>query len=325
MRKKLCIVIINYRRPHLTEDCLASLEGQVAGRADRHVFLIDNASGDDSVERLERVIAERGWGSWITFRKSERNGGFAYGNNEGFKAVDADYYLLLNSDARATAGALDGLLEAADEHPEAGLLGPRVLSVEGEPQVSCFRFRTPMSEFLQAAATGPIDGVFNDFIVAIEPPTQAMEPQWISFACVLVRREVVERVGLMDEDYFMYFEDIDYSRRIRAAGWTIRFDPRASFVHLHGGSSSVTSAMRQRKRVPRYYYESRSRYFAKYYGGVAGVLFTNMMWFMGRAIAWTREVVGNKSPHHCENECRDNWTNWLRPLRSPELPKGGEL
>jgi len=136
---------------------------------------------------------------------------------------------------------------------------------------------------------------------------------------------VIDQIGLMDENYFMYFEDIDYSRQIRKAGWRIMHEPNARVVHLRGGSSSVKAAMKARTRVPKYYYESRSRYFAKFYGGVLGLWMTNLLWLIGRTIAWVRELAGNKETDVCELEARDNWTNWLSPMRRPAPQKGGEL
>jgi N-acetylglucosaminyl-diphospho-decaprenol L-rhamnosyltransferase len=205
------------------------------------------------------------------------------------------------------------------------MIGPRLEDPDGTAQVSCFRYRTPISEMLLAAGTGVLDRLFARWVVAIGVFDDPTETPWLSFACVLIRRRVIEQVGMMDEEYFMYFEDIDYSRRVREAGWGIVHDPRARAIHLRGGSSSVKSAMRRRARVPRYYYESRSRYFAKFYGGPAGLLLANVLWLTGRALAVLRELLRTKRPHSCAREAVDNWTNWSRPLRRPTLPEVGDL
>jgi len=214
---------------------------------------------------------------------------------------------------------------AARAHPNAGLIGPRLQGPDGEPQCSMFRDRTPISEMLSAAGTGLLDRICSRFVVAAGIPDEPTESQWVSFACILVRRAVIEQIGLMDERYFMYFEDIDYSRKVRKAGWRVVHDPSAKVIHLRGGSSSVKSALKERKRVPKYYYESRSRSFGKFYGGPVGVLLANLCWLTGRLIALGRELLRTKSKHVCQREFLDNWTNWLEPLRSPQLPKGGEL
>ncbi|UCD75125.1 MAG: glycosyltransferase family 2 protein [Phycisphaerales bacterium] len=323
--QKLCVIILNYRRAGLTIDCLESLAAEIAGRDDRSVLVVDNNSADGSAEVIEAAIRDHGWGAWAEVVRSPVNGGFAAGNNIGFRTVEAEAYLLLNNDTRMRPGSIDALLESLDRHPEAGMIGPRLEDPDGTPQVSCFRYRTPISEMLNAAGTGVLDRVFRRWVVATDVFDEPVEPPWLSFACVLVRREVVDQVGLMDEEYFMYFEDIDYSRKVRKAGWRIVHDPTARVIHLRGGSSSVKGALKSRKRVPRYYYESRSRYFAKFYGGSVGLFLTNVLWITGRGIAAARELMRTKKPHACASEALDNWTNWLRPMRAPSLPQGGEL
>jgi hypothetical protein len=321
---ELAVIVLNYRRAELTIGCLESLAPELEGRPDRCAVVVDNASDDGSADRLEKAIRSRSWEGWARLVRSPVNGGFAAGNNLGFASVEAGAYLLLNSDARVRPGALDGLTQAAREHPEAGLIGPRLEDPDGRPQVSCFRFRTPVSELLRAAATGPLSRMLRPWVVAEGVPEGPAEPPWVSFACVLVRREVVQGVGPMDEAYFMYFEDIDYARRARRAGWRVRYDPRARVVHLRGGTSSVKAAMAGRRRIPRYYYESRSRYYARFYGGRPGLWLTNLLWLTGRSISLLRQLLGRPA-HVCAREWRDNWINAWSPLRAPSLPGGGEL
>lgn len=325
MTKKLAVIVLNYRRAQLTIDCLQSLADQMAQHPDWCAVLVDNGSDDGSADLLERTISERGWSSWLTLIKSPVNTGFAGGNNIGFQAVDAEYYLLLNSDARVCTCALSTLVEYADAHPEAGLVGPELQHPDGAAQISCFRYRSPVSEMLSAAGTGVIDRIFRRWIVAIPLEDERASPQWVSFACILIRRAVIERIGAMDDGYFMYFEDIDFARRARRAGWEVRYVPSAHVTHLRGGTSSVKAAIRERKRIPKYYYEARSRYFAKFYGGAIGLWCTNLMWLVGRTIAFSRELVGNKEPHTCAQEWRDIWTNALHPQRPSVAPGGGDL
>ncbi len=321
----LCVIVINYRRPNLTIECLRSLEPDMRDHTDRCCAIIDNGSDDDSAEAIERAVAENGWTGWARMLRSPINGGFAAGNNLGMRSVEAERYMLLNSDACVTPGAIDALLDVFERRPDVGMVGPRIEGPDGRPHDSCFRFRTPISEFLRAARTGVFDRALNRFVVAANQPGASVEAQWISFACVMIRRAVVEQIGPMDEAYFMYFEDIDYSRQMRRRGWNILHEPAALVVHSKGGTSSVEAAIARRQRVPQYYYESRTRYFAKFYGGVFGVLLANGMWSLGRGVAKLRERMGNKQPHVCLHEARDNWINWLRPLRRPQAQSGGEL
>jgi N-acetylglucosaminyl-diphospho-decaprenol L-rhamnosyltransferase len=323
--KQVCVVILNYRRAALTIDCLHTLCAEIAPYADRCAIVIDNGSDDQSAHEIEKAISENGWDAWLTLVKSPVNRGFAGGNNIGFTTIEAENYLLLNSDTRMLPGSISQLLDTLQRHPDVGAAGPRLQGPDGTPQISCFRYRTPISEMLAAAGTGLLDRMLNRYEVAIGVAEKPMEPQWLSFACIMIRREVIDSVGLMDEQYFMYFEDIDYSRQIRKAGWRIMHDPSARVVHLRGGTSSVKAAMKARTRVPRYYYESRSRYFAKFYGGAVGLWMTNVLWLSGRSISFVRELIEGKSRCVCERESLDNWINALSPLRVPEVPGGGDL
>ncbi len=316
---RLAIVIINYRTPQLVIDCLASLQTEII--VDQHrVIVVDNASGDHSIAVLEQAITERQWSSWVTLLPSPVNGGFSAGNNLGMQALSADAYLLLNSDTIVRSGAIQSLLEALQTYPEAGLISPRLEWSDGTPQISCFRDRSPLSELIQSAATGLITRLLGAYDVPLPVSDLPIEPEWTSFACVLLRRQVIEQIGLMDEGYFMYFDDIDYCRRAREAGWKIVHYPHAHIVHLRGGSGSVKTAVAARKRPPAYLYASRSRYFAKFYGKT-GLWIANICWLTGRSVSWLREKVGNKESPICEQEAQDIWLNWRDPLISYVIPQ----
>ncbi|MGF1508475.1 MAG: glycosyltransferase family 2 protein [Myxococcota bacterium] len=311
----LVVVVLNYKTPELVVDCLGSLAPQVDG-VRRSVVVVDNDSRDGSVEIIGSAIDQRGWSHWARLVPSPVNGGFAAGNNLGIQAADADNYLLLNSDTIVRPGALDEILHAAAVRPEAGLIGPRLEWPDETPQISAFRFPSPFSEVIHSAETSLVTRALSGFDVPIPVSDAPIEADWVSFACVLIRSSVVHRIGLLDDNYFMYYEDIDFCRRARDAGFHIVYWPDARVVHLRGGSGDVKSSIAQKKRPRRYLYESRSRYFAKFYGGVPGVLAANLGWYTGRSVSKLRELVGNKKNHLCEKESTDIWTDWLRPLGS---------
>ena len=315
---RLAIVIVNYRTPHLVVDCLASLQTEVKIGQDL-VVVVDNQSGDNSVEIIQQAVSENNWSEWVKVCPSPVNGGFSAGNNVGIKAVVADAYLLLNSDTIVRPGTIACLLEAMAAHPEAGMISPRLEWPDGTPQISCFLYHSPISELINSAATGPITKILKFSDVPIPVSDSPFEPEWTSFACVLIRREVIEQIGLMDEGYFMYYDDVDYCRQAKKAGWKILHWPQARVVHLRGGSGSVKSDVAARKRPPSYLYASRSRYFRKFYG-LPGLGIANLLWLTGRTVSLGRELVGNKKPHICENASRDIWMNWQDPLKAPALP-----
>jgi len=302
---RLAVVIVNYRTPGLVIDALTSLQGELDPDRDVAV-VVDNASRDDSVELITESIERRGWTSWVKLVKSTVNGGFSAGNNAGIREVDADFYLLLNSDAYVRPEAIQTLLECARREPEAGLLSPRLEWPDGRPQISCFRWHTPLTELILAAGTGPITQLFRRHDVPQALESTPSWPQWTSFACVLIRRAVLQDLGPMDEGYFMYFDDVDYCRRAASKGWRVLNCPSARVVHLRGGTSPMKKAAAERRRLPAYYYNSRSRYYAKFYG-LPGLWLANALWIVGWLIAGLRETIGQKEPHAAKSAWRDIW------------------
>ena len=329
-RWRLCVVIINYKTPGLVADCLETLEPEIDPARDV-VIVVDNKSPDGSADDIAHTISERGWGGWVHLVRAPVNGGFSYGNNTGMNAADADRYLLLNSDTLVRPGALRSMLETLDADDQLGAVGPRLEWPDERPQHSAFRFKTPFTELIDAAATGPIDRVLRRHVTAI-PLDRVGEnaPDWVSFACIMITREAIHRAGLMDEGYFMYVEDIDTCRSIRAAGLTIAHNPDARVVHLRGGSGPAKEAQAKRKRLPRYVYESRTRYYAKHFGR-AGLLIANMLWVLGWVVSVLRRALGRPFPTP-ERASRDIWINFWRPFApssfapapAPESEHGAE-
>jgi GT2 family glycosyltransferase len=313
MSVDLAIVILNYRTAELTIACLASLEREV--EPDLRVVVVDNASGDGSAEKIERAVVDRGWSAWASVLRSPVNGGFAAGNNLGIRSVDARAYVLLNSDTVVQPGAMRALRDAMRQRPDAGLIGAGLLRESGGPDDSFFRIPGPISELVRGANTGPVTRLLERFSVTLPATEHPMEPGWVGFACVLVRREVIEAAGLLDEGFFMYFEDVDYCRRARAAGWKVLYWPQAKVIHLLGGSSQVTQQQRLNRRAPRYYYQARARYFARFYGR-PGLWAANCLWYLGRLVCWPRELLG-RPPSHRQREALDIWIDALRPPAGP--------
>ncbi|WP_428387963.1 glycosyltransferase family 2 protein [Mucisphaera sp.] len=317
---RVLAVVLNYRTPDLVVDCLGSLVSEVAGCPGLSVVVVDNDSGDGSAEAIERTIDERGWGAWARVHRMGDNRGFSAGNNGGLFSGEAEYYLLLNSDTLVGEGAVRALLRGAEAHPGAGLIGPRLTWRDGTPQISSFQVPTPVTELVHAAATGFVSRLFARHVIAPGLPEAAEASGWVSFAAVLVSARALGAVGPMDEGFFMYFEDIDYARRVRRAGFEVLYWPEARVVHLRGQSSPVKEAQQQGRRRPAYFYAARSRYYAKYYG-VAGLWLANVLWHVGRCVSWTRERLGRRERVACASEWRDIWTSALRPMRPFEMKR----
>jgi GT2 family glycosyltransferase len=257
------IVVLNYNTREHLRMCLRALyaEGSTSlgtGPLEAEVLVVDNASTDRSAEM---VADEFGW---VRLIRSPRNGGFAFGNNQALRRVRGDAILLLNPDTLMPAGGIAALRYKLQEHPEAGIIGPKLLRPDGSMHLACRRsFPTPGVSFYRFSglsrlfARSPRFGRYN--LTYIDPDL-AIEVDAVCGACMLVRREVVERVGLLDERFFMYGEDLDWCLRTRQAGWTVRYEPSISVQHQHGAAS------RQRAlRANVYFFRAMDLFYRKHY------------------------------------------------------------
>lgn len=269
------VVIVNYRTAELVIDCLESLQSEVsaveAAFGAVKVIVVDNASEDGSPERIEAAIASRGWGRWAELRRLPRNGGFAWGNNAAIRpatqsAQPPGFVWLLNPDTIVRAGALAHLLEFMQHNPAAGLCGSRLENPDGTVQRSAFRFPSIAGEIDNGLRLGVASRLLWRRVVAPEPPAEATRTDWLSGASLLVRWEVIRDIGLMDEGFFMYFEETDFCRRALKAGWPCWYVPTSRVVHLVGQASGMNQ-QQQNKRRADYWFQSRRRYFIKHLGG----------------------------------------------------------
>ena len=297
---RLLIVIVNYRTAQLTIDCLRSLAPEMASLpAGTRVVVTDNASPDDSVAQLTAAVHDNGWGDWATVRPLPRNGGFARGNNEAIRpALQSDdppaYVLLLNPDTVVRPAAVTALLEFMDAHPEAGIAGSRLEEPDGRPQRSAFRFPGILSELETGLRLAAVSRVLKKFVVAPAPPQEACEVDWVAGASMMIRRAVFDAVGLLDEKYFMYYEEVDFCLRAKRAGWPCWYVPASRVVHLVGQSSGVTDEKKPKKRRPAYWFESRRRYFLLHRGRI-GTFLADTFWVIGHAL-YTATAPARRKP-----------------------------
>lgn len=296
---KLLIVIVNYRSAPLAVDCLLSLAPEIATIAGGvRVCVTDGASPDDSVAVLRDAIDRNGWSAWCDLRPLATNGGFAYGNNEGIRPYMAsddkpEFVLLLNPDTVVNPGAIATLLAYIEQRPEVGIAGSRTTFADGTLQTSSFRFPSASGEFEWSVRLGPVSKVLRNSIVAPPPPSVAGEADWVVGASMMIRRSVLERVGLLDDKYFMYYEEVDFCLRARRAGFAIHYVPQSVIVHLIGKSSGVTDAAQRNKRRPAYWFESRRRFFTKNFG-LAYAALADLAFIVGFSTWRVRRAIQRK-------------------------------
>jgi N-acetylglucosaminyl-diphospho-decaprenol L-rhamnosyltransferase len=261
----LSIVVLNYNtRDHLRV-CLASItaEGSTSlSRADApyavECIVVDNASTDCSADM---VAAEFPWARLV---RAPRNGGFAYGNNLALPRARGRSVLLLNPDTALPPGTLATLLRCLAEHPEAGIVGPKLLRPDGSIHLACRRsFPTPDVALFRLSGLSrlfPRSRLFGRYNLTFVDPGVPLEVDSVCGACLLIRRQALEQIGPLDERFFMYGEDLDWCLRAKQAGWTVRYEPAAVVRHQHGAAS------RQRAlRTAWHFFRAMDLFYAKHY------------------------------------------------------------
>ncbi len=229
----LSIVIVSFNtRSHL-ERCLTSLHDP-APAVPHEIIVVDNNSSDGSAE------AARRWPEVRVIEERE-NRGFSAANNIGIRASTGVNLLLLNSDTIVPAGAIDRLMAVSEQHPDATVIGPRLVDGDGRVELSFGSMISPLAELRQQRLVRELasgDAARRERVEALT--REERWPDWVSGACLFVRREPAEAAGLLDERYFMYTEDVDFCAAIRARGGRVLFSPAVEVVHL-GGRSRATA------------------------------------------------------------------------------------
>ena len=228
------VVIVNYNVRDLLRDCLRSLEPDL--RALRsEVWVVDNASRDDSAEMVAAEFPS------VRLIHNEQNRGYAAANNQAIRAARGRYVLVLNPDTRVPPGALLACLAELDRHPDVGALGPKLIRADGSLDRACRRsFPSPEVAFFRLTGLAKLfpshPRVARYNLLHVDPNTP-LDVDSVCGAFMLVRRDVIERVGMFDEAFRMYGEDLDWAYRIKAAGWRVRYHPAVVVLHYKGQSS----------------------------------------------------------------------------------------
>lgn len=233
-RVRLAVVIVHYNTSGDLARCLESLAAYPPA-APHRVVIVDNASRDEGLAAVHARFPDCRW----IF--NTENAGYARGCNRGMAEVEAEYYLVLNPDIVVQPGALDRLLEFADAHPRAGLVGPQLLNEDGTLQESCRRFYTLRTLILRRTILGklfPDSRTVQRHLMRDFDHRSSRPVDWILGGCVLARRTALDRCGPMDERFFLYFEDVDWCYRMWQAGYEVQYTPDARFVHRHRRASA---------------------------------------------------------------------------------------
>jgi GT2 family glycosyltransferase len=295
----LSVVIVSRNTRELTLRGVASVGESLAGAGySWEVILVDNDSGDGTVEAVREGFPA------VRVIESGGNRGFSAGNNLGIAEAQGRAMLLLNPDAEAVGDAIPRLLDGLLADPGVGIVGPALRYPDGSPQSSRRRFPTRLTAFLESTIVQQYwrgNRVLDRYFINDRPDDARQEVDWLNGACLLVRGEVLERIGGFDEGYFMYSEELDLCERARAAGWRVVYDPAATVIHHEGASSA--------QAVPRRHIDfntSKVRYYGRRYGRAFGEVLRGFLlltyvvqigqegakWVLGHKRALRRQRIG---------------------------------
>ena len=276
----LSIIIVNYKCLDYLRKCIRSIIDTI-NQIRYEIVIVDNQSADGTPEAICKEFPG------LRMIENTQNLGVAKGNNQGVLASKGKFILLLNNDTEALPGSIETLFKIISQSPEVGLLGCRLIHPDLTIQQSFGRMLNPVIQFGQKLFTNKIyENSANPIAKFLLTKWYSVERDvdWVRGACMMIRREALDQTCLMDEHFFMFFEDVDISTQIRNAGWKVRFTPKASIIHHEGVSVSENffkSALEYR-RSQLYFYE-------KYYGrlGLAGLkVFLLCKYFKNLFISW---------------------------------------
>ena len=315
-------IVVNYRTPELTLQVVSSLRAEMKSLAPFCIYLVDNASGDNSVPLFKEAMERDRWQGEVELIAAPRNGGFGYGINQAVRralALEAppDCFYILNSDAFADPGSLARMVAFLAGHPEAGLAGSHIRGTDGTTQVSRFRFPSLWSELEASARVGLLTRLLHSHVVSLPLPTSDCEVDWISGTSMLIRRSTFEGSGLFDEGYFLYYEEIDFCRSASKAGFKSYFVADAPITHIGAVSTGMVDETRP---MPSYWFDSRHRYFRKHHG-MAYATACDVARTLGLLIWQTKERAlgrpGKGRPRMVRDLLAASWKNFLSLRRAP--------
>lgn len=292
---KIAIIIVNFRTAQLAIECLKSIEFELQKLPEITVYVVDEFSQDNSVEHISSAIEANGWEQWAELMQNQVNLGFAHGNNTVIRRVLsndilADYVLLLNPDTRVLQNSILSLASFLHKNPDIGIAGSQLLDKNGNAQHAAFRFPSIISEFERGLRLGLMTRMLSRWTVTLPFPNSPTRVDWVAGTSMMIRRDVLDKVGLLDEDYFLYYEEVDYMRRAaskKIQTWTV---PTSRIVHVGGQSTGVIDGHMSNGEKPNYLYKSRYLYFFKNHG-VIYYWFANISWILGTVLDISRLIV----------------------------------
>ncbi|WP_108813436.1 glycosyltransferase family 2 protein [Loktanella sp. Alg231-35] len=290
---RILTIVLNYKTAQMTLKAAASARAAMQGLPGE-IVIVDNDSQDGSFDEMAAHIAAEGWDTTRVIQ-SGRNGGYGAGNNVGIRAGMADgskpdYVYILNSDAFPKPDAIKVLYDHLNTTPTTGFAGSYI---EGEDEVqhlTTFRFPSIWSEFEGSIHFGPVSKLLKSHRVPRDL-NETAQVDWLAGASVMMRQDILDEIGLFDETFFLYFEETDLCLRAQKAGHQIMYLADSIVTHI----GSVSTGMKEWKRVPEYWFDSRWYYFSKNHGRAYAACATSLH-LIGGSLNWVRRKLTGKTP-----------------------------
>jgi N-acetylglucosaminyl-diphospho-decaprenol L-rhamnosyltransferase len=265
----LSIIILAYRNAALLRLCLRSIATAMAhSTLEYEIIVVDNASSPETANVVRHDFADQF--HHIRLIPLSQNRGYTFGVNEGMRAAQGEFIFSLNHDIVAEAGVAEQLVDYLREHPDVGLIGPRLLYFDDSQQDSCFHFYTPLIIVARRLHLPFTHRLLDRFLMHDTPFNGPTHVDWISGAAYMIRRTVLERVGLLDESLFHYFSDVDWAHQFWQNGLTVVYYPMVALYHYLGRSSKGRFGVFDTffNSATRWHIQDALRYFRKH--GISG-------------------------------------------------------
>jgi len=259
----LSIIVLNYKSKGLLKQCIKGVK-LLNLKLNYEIIVVDNNSQDSSVDMIKEQFTD------IKLIVSEKNIGCAGGNNLGIEVSQGKYIMILNPDIAVFEKSIEIMYKFMENNPDVALIGPKLINPDGTTQLSCYKFPSYFVPIYRRLPLGRLPfarKTLKDYLMTEADHNKNQMVDWVLGACMMVRKEAIDKVGLMDERFFMYFEDVDWCRRFWQAGYKVYYIADAEMVHYHQRLSAMNPGLQGLfTKATRIHISSWNKYFAKYMG-----------------------------------------------------------
>lgn len=291
----IAIISVNYKTSDLAIESIKSVQAQRQCVPNLRMYVIDNASNDGSFQKLSEFASNL---NWVTVVDAGINGGYAAGNNIALRMLNEsdnkpDLVWFLNPDTCLRDGATEALVAYLLDN-NVTVVGSRLEDADGTPQISNFNFPGALSEFSAGARLGFIDRILKSKLVRRDITDQPEQCDWLAGASLMMSWQVIEDIGFMDDNYFLYFEELDYCLAAQRAGHPCWYVPASRVYHAVGASTGISDKRKAAPRRPKYWFDSRRRYYLKNFGAFKLIL-ADFLFILGYGTWVSRAILFSKS------------------------------